>query len=205
MGLRESIGASLVAVISSGASATVIGLDVEFNGLIGGRYVWSVYAVSSNPNNVLLNVIGHHVVSGSMASIEHNDFGGGSWDPIVTILPGQVSNDSFVTITGLPGSGTNLDPSFGTGVGSAIPNGAGWFTSNPGSDILFTGGRVKIMQLAGQSLNGAQWLGRLTVGYKASSSSTTPLYAENLFYGVPSPGALTVLAAAGRLRRRRQQ
>lgn len=204
------IGAGLAAAVATGASATVTSLQTEYNGLIGGRHVWSVYAVTSNANNVMLNVIGHTVTAGSMSGVEHNDFGGGTWNPQLTILPDQIANDSFVTVTGLPGGGTNLDPSFGTGAGAAIPAGAGWFTANPGTDILFTGGRIKIMQVAGSTYSnaagGAFYTGRLTVGYKLNSSSTTPLYAENLSYtiGIPAPGALALLGLAGLAGRRRR-
>ena len=206
------IGAGLAAAVATGASATVTGLQVEYGGLVGGRHVWSVYAVSSNTQNVMLNIIGHTVTAGSMAGVQHNDFGGGTWSPTLTILPDQLANDSYVTVTGQAGAaaGTNLDPSFGAGTGSVIPTGAGWLTANPGSPILFTGGRIKIMQVAGETYSngpgGAFYTGRLTVGYKLNSSSTTPLYAENLSYtiGVPAPGALALLGLAGLAGRRRR-
>ena len=206
------IGAGLAAAVAAGANAAVTGLQVEYGGLVGGRHVWSVYAVSNDVNHVMLNIIGHTVTAGSMSGVEHNDFGGGTWNPGLTILPDQLANDSYVTVTGLAGAaaGTNLDPSFGAGTGAAIPNGAGWLTSNPGTPILFTGGRIKIMQVAGTTYSngpgGAFYTGRLTVGYKANANSTTPLYAENLSYtiGVPAPGALALLGLAGLAGRRRR-
>ena len=206
------IGAGLAAAVAAGANAAVTGLQVEYGGLVGGRHVWSVYAVSNDVNHVMLNIIGHTVTAGSMSGVEHNDFGGGTWNPGLTILPDQLGNDSYVTVTGLAGAaaGTNLDPSFGSGLGATIPTGAGWLTSNPGSPILFTGGRIKIMQVAGTTYSngpgGAFYTGRLTVGYKANANSTTPLYAENLSYtiGVPAPGALALLGLAGLAGRRRR-
>ena len=206
MGTRGSVGGLVAAVLASSASAAVTGLDAQYNGFIGGRHVWSLYAVSSDTSHVLLNVLHHTVLSGSMASIEHNDVGGGSWNPALTLLPEQIANDSFVTITGQPGGGTNLDPGFGTGAGPVIPSGAGWLTANPGAPILFTGGRIKIMQLAGSALVPGHfpYLARLTIGYKANVNSTTPLFAENLTYG-PAPGAVALLALGGLARQRRRR
>lgn len=205
------IGAGLAVAVAAGANAAVTGLQVEYGGLVGGRHVWSVYAVSNDVNHVMLNVIGHTTTAGSMAGVEHNDFGGGTWSPTLTILPDQLANDSYVTVTGQAGAaaGTNLDPSFGAGTGAAIPNGAGWLTANPGSPILFSGGRIKIMQVAGSSFSQSAvgYTARLTIGYKANANSTTPLYAENLTYTiglVPAPGALALLGIAGLAGRRRR-
>jgi hypothetical protein len=182
------------AALSTTAIADVTGLEVEYNGLVGGRHVWSVYAVSSNAQNVMLNVIGHTVVAGSMLGVQHNDFGGadGRWNPNYTVLADQAANDSFVTLTGLSGASarTNLDPMFGSGAGAEIPNGAGWFASNPFTLPAFTTGRIKIMQIAGETYSndrGVFYTGRLTVGYKPNASSATPLYTENLTYSIGGP------------------
>ena len=116
------IGAGLAVAVAAGANAAVTGLQVEYGGLVGGRHVWSVYAVSNDVNHVMLNVIGHTTTAGSMAGVEHNDFGGGTWSPTLTILPDQLANDSYVTVTGQAGAaaGTNLDPSFGAGTGALL-------------------------------------------------------------------------------------
>lgn len=212
------IGAGLAAAVAAAANANVTGLEVEYGGLVGGRHVWNVFAVTTNAQNVMLNVIGHTVTAGSMSGVQHNDassfFGGtGTWDPTSTNanIPNSAGNDSYVTVTGTFGTGTNLDPSFtGGGAGAVIPTGAGWLTANPGTNIFFTGGRIKIMQVAGETYSntagGAFYTGRLSVGYKLNSSSTTPLVAENLTYtiGVPAPGALALLGLAGLAGRRRR-
>jgi hypothetical protein len=211
------IGAGLAAAVAAGASASVTNLTVEYGGLVGGRHVWSVYVNSSNVNNVMLNVIGHTVIAGSMAGVQHNDNdvlddGPGTWNAGFTTGSSQRANDSYVTVTGLTGSSaaTNLDPSFGDGLGAQIPDGAGWFAANAGSPPSFTGGRIKIMQVAGATYSnaagGAFYTARLTVGYKLNASATTPLYAENLTYtiGIPAPGALALLGLAGLASRRRR-
>jgi hypothetical protein len=90
-----AFGVGAACVIAAAANATVTGLEVEYNGLVGGRHVWSVYAVSNDVNNVMLNVIGHTVISGSMSGVQHNDFGGGTWSPTLTILPDQVANEGL--------------------------------------------------------------------------------------------------------------
>ena len=206
------IGAGLAAAVAAGASANVTGLQVEYNGLVGGRHVWSVYAVSSNPQNVMLNVIGHTVTAGSMSHVLHNDFGGGTWNPAATFSPEQVANDSFVTVDGNTGfSGlTSLDPSFTPPTGSAIPTNAGWFNGSPGTNIFFTGGRAKIMQVAGNyanELGGNFYTASLQIGYKLNSSSTSPINSPALTYTigiVPAPGALALLGLAGLAGRRRR-
>jgi hypothetical protein len=188
---RSTLAAMAVnAALSATAIADVTGLEVEYNGLFGGRHVWSVYAVSNDSNHVMLQVRDHRVTAGSMSGVQHNDFGGGTWNPQLTIITDQIANDSFVTVTGLWGASarTNLDPSFDPSTGSVIPEGAGWLTANPASNILFTGGRIKIMQVAGETYGsgpgGLFYTGMLTVGYKANPSATTMLYAENLTYWI---------------------
>ena len=214
MRLCAMAGAGVAAVIAAGASATVTGLQVDYNGLIGGRHVWSVYAVSNDVNHVMLSVIGHTVTAGSMAGVQHNDFVGnpiGTWNPALTLLPDQLANDSFITAWN---PWTNVQPALswdgwdGFLNGPAIPNGFGWTVAlNP--PLTFEGGRIKIMQVAGASFAPgiAHYTARLTIGYKATLNSTTPSYAENLTYtiGIPAPGALALLglaaAASGRRRR----
>lgn len=168
--------------MATSAGAAVTGLQVVYDGVYGGRHVWSVYALSDDASNVMLNVIDHTVVSGSMAGVQHNDFGGGTWRPGLTILPDQIANDSFVTISGATGAAANteLDPSFGSGLGPVIPNGGGWYTSNPDSPILFIGGRVKIIQVAGPA--SLSFSGRVSIGYKLSPFSALPLFAFDLTY-----------------------
>ena len=208
-------GLAVAAGLASSANAGFTGFTVTNVGTIGGRDVYQVYANFSVATDIILNCLKHNVTAGSMSGVQHNDFGGtapaGTWNPSLTILPDQLANDSYVTVTGQAGAaaGTNLDPSFGAGTGAAIPNGAGWLTANPGSPILFSGGRIKIMQVAGSSFSQSAvgYTARLTIGYKANANSTTPLYAENLTYTiglVPAPGALALLGIAGLAGRRRR-
>jgi hypothetical protein len=115
---RSTLAATAAATaLAASAGAAVTGLQVEYNGLVGGRHVWSVYAVSDDPNHVMLNVFGHTVVAGSMSGVQHSDFGGGTWSPNFTILPDQAAIDSFVTVSGLSGAdaSTNLDSGFSGG------------------------------------------------------------------------------------------
>ena len=64
------------------------------------------------------------------------------------------------------------------------------------------------MQIAGSSLTNTvvHYTARLTVGYKANSTSADPLFATNLTYtiGIPAPGALALLGVAGLAGRRRR-
>ena len=198
-------GLALSAGIAASAHAEFTGFTVESMGMVGGRDVYQVYANFNAPTDIILNVLKHNVTAGDMSGVLHNDFGGGSWNPTLTLLPDQVANDSFVTISGLTGvaASTNLDPSFGTGAGSAIPTNAGWFNANPGTNIVVgAAGRVMIMQVALAAGN-AGYTASLEVGYKESASATTPLFGSGS-YTIPAPGALALLGAAGLMGRRRR-
>ena len=195
---------ALAAGIATSANAAFTGFTVQNMGTIGGRSVYQVYANFSAPTDILLNALKHNVTSGTMNAL-HNDFGGGIWNPSLTILPDQVANDSFVTVTGLTGvsSQTNLDPSFGTGLGGAIPTNAGWFNSNPSSNIVVGSSlKIMIMQVA-LATGSAGYSASLEVGYKESPSATQPLFGSGT-YTIPAPGALALLGAAGLMGRRRR-
>lgn len=199
-------GIALSAGIATSANAAFTGFTVQNVGSGGGLgvSVYQVYANFNAPTDILLNVLKHNVTSGTMNAL-HNDFGGGIWNPSLTILPDQVANDSFVTVSGLTGvnSQTNLDPSFGTGLGAAIPTNAGWFNSNPSSNIV-VGSSLKIMIMQVVLVVGnAGYTASLEVGYKESPSATQPLFGSGT-YTIPAPGALALLGAAGLMGRRRR-
>ena len=187
------------------ASAAFTGFSVTTVGKVGGVDVYQVYANFSAPTDTLLNALKHNVTSGNMGNVVHNDFVGGTWNPTLTITPQQAASDSFVTISGLSGANaqTNLDPSFGTGAGSVIPANAGWFNSNPSSNIVVGSSlRVMIMQVALKA-GSKGYTASLEVGYKESPMATQPLFGSGT-YTVPAPGALALAAAAGTLSRRRR-
>lgn len=198
-------GIALSAGIAASASAEFTGFTVANMGNVGGRDVYQVYANFSAPTDILLNALKHNVTAGSMSGVLHNDFGGGTWNPTLTILPDQLANDSFVTISGIggPTAATNLDPSFGSGFGAAIPANAGWFNANPGTNIVVGSSlRIMIMQVALAAGN-AGYTASLEVGYKESASATQPLFGSGT-YTIPAPGALALLGAAGLMGRRRR-
>lgn len=198
-------GIALSAGIAASASAEFTGFTVENMGSVGGRDVYQVYANFSAPTDILLNALKHNVTAGSMSGVLHNDFGGGTWNPTLTILPDQLANDSFVTISGIggPTAATNLDPSFGSGFGAAIPTNAGWFNANPANNIVVGSSlRIMIMQVALAAGN-AGYTASLEVGYKESASATQPLFGSGT-YTIPAPGALALLGAAGLMGRRRR-
>lgn len=199
-------GIALSAGIATSANAAFTGFTVQNVGSGGGVgvNVYRVYANFSAPTDILLNVLKHNVTSGSMNAL-HNDFGGGTWNPTLTLLPDQVANDSFVTVTGLTGvaASTNLDPSFGTGAGGAIPANAGWFNANPSNNIVVGSSlRIMIMQVA-LVVGNPGYTASLEVGYKESPSATQPLFGSGT-YTIPAPGALALLGAAGLMGRRRR-
>ena len=218
------------AFITTSASATVTGLSVQYMGVVAGRDVYSVFVNSNGPNgggmhDVMLNMIGHQVIDGTMANVQHTDAFLNDYDELVghwnasytsasTAATSNQFKDSYVTVTGKTGaqSSTSLDPSFGSGVNDpanpAIPAAAGWYTANPAVDILIQGGKIKIMQIAVAANGGLyQYTGKVSVGYKLQGT-TNPLYAMNLTYvigtPVPAPGALALLGFAGLCSRRRR-
>lgn len=198
-------GIALSAGIAASASAGFTGFTVENMGSVGGRDVYKVYANFSAPTDILLNALKHNVTAGSMSGVLHNDFGGGTWNPTLTILPDQLANDSFVTISGIggPTAATNLDPSFGSGFGAAIPTNAGWFNANPANNIVVGSSlRIMIMQVA-LAADNAGYTASLEVGYKESASATQPLFGSGT-YTIPAPGALALLGAAGLMGRHRR-
>jgi hypothetical protein len=198
-------GLVLSAGLASSAHAAFTGFTVENMGNIGGRDVYQVYANFSAPTDIILNALKHTVTSGSMSGVVHNDFAGGTWNPSFTFTPEQAANDSYVTITGLTGfsAQTNLDPSFGSGAGAAIPFEAGWFNASPASNIVIGSSlRIMIMQVALATGN-AGYTASLQVGYKESAAATNPLFGTGS-YTVPAPGALALLGAAGLIGRRRR-
>ncbi len=187
------------------ASAAFTGFSVTTVGNVGGRDVYQVYANFSAPTDILLNALKHNVTSGTMSNVVHNDFGGGTWNPTLTINPQQAASDSFVTISGLSGANaqTNLDPSFGSGFGSAIPANAGWFNSAPNSNIVVGSSlRIMIMQVALKA-GTKGYTASLEVGYKESANATQPLFGSGT-YTIPAPGTLALVMAAGAANRRRR-
>ena len=215
---------STAAFITTSASATVTGLSVQYMGVNSGRDIYSVFVNSSGPvggqHDVMLNMIGHQVIAGSMSGVQHTDSFLNNYDEAVghwnasytsasTAATSNQFRDSYVTITGKTGaqSSTSLDPSFGSGVNDpanpAIPAAAGWYTANPAVDILIQGGKIKILQIAVVAGN-TGYTGKVSVGYKLQGT-TTPLYAMNLTYTIaPAPGALALLGFAGLVSRRRR-
>jgi hypothetical protein len=198
-------GLALSAGIATSAHAGFTGFSVQDMGTIGGANVYQVYANFDAPTDIILNLLKHNVTAGSMGGVVHNDFGGGTWNPTLTLLPDQVANDSFVTVSGLAGvsAQTNLDPSFGTGAGAAIPANAGWFNATPGTNIVIGSSlKIMIMQVA-MAPGSAGYTASLEVGYKVSASSTTPVFGSGT-YTIPAPGALALLGVAGLIGRRRR-
>jgi hypothetical protein len=171
---------------SAAASAGVTGLEVQYGGFVGGKHVWNVFALNPTAGERLLLVQSHTVTSGAMAAVQHADTAsGGSWRPSLTDVA-DVQRDSFVTIGGPGGSTdpTTLDPGFGSGTGAVIPGGAGWLRSG---GTPFSGGRLRIMQVAGAALYPG------AAGFSASlaamcfTATNQVVTASGLGYALPGP------------------
>ena len=201
-------GLALAAGIAGSAQAAFTGFTVESMGTIGGRDVYRVYANFNAPTDVLLNVLKHRVTAGSMSGVLHNNAGSsGRWSPGATQTAAQEANDSFVTIDGLVGFDTStvLDGSFtGGGIGSVIPEDAGWYNNAPETPLVVgSSGKMFIMQVAVAPGN-AGYTASLQVGYKVSTVSTTALFGSGT-YTIPAPGAIALLGAAGAMVSRRRR
>jgi len=202
--------------ITSSAWAAFDGLSSDYQGMIDGRHVWRVYAVSNSADDTLFAAFGHHVFSGTMAAVEHNDSLGGTWAPQ---SGSAMANDSFVTVTGGLGvgvlggaSGTVLSSGWANGgIGTEIINssgeygGASWQVASAAAALradsgLFVNGtyRVMIMQIAGTNLAPGGNFGfsaRINLGWWQGEGATTQ-YLFNGSYTVPAPGALVLAGVA---------
>jgi len=226
--IPATVGVSVLSLTAS-ASAAFVGVTSEFAGVVDGRRVFKVYAVSNAASDVLLSVFNHQVTSGSMASVQHNDEHGGTWAPFVQSASAAAS-DSFVSITGglglssgdnSVGVGTVLTTGWTNGgsggviVNGAPNQGATWQSSNPQVEIRADSGsvvggmfRILIMQVAGAQLGTStanQYTAKLSIAYR-TAGSTSPSYTMNQAFSIPAPGmaVAALLAGAARGRRRRE-
>ncbi|MBU3727982.1 MAG: hypothetical protein FGM37_01870 [Phycisphaerales bacterium] len=199
-----AVPATIVALCAtSPCFASFTGFTVEHRGNIGNRDVYQVFASFANPNNVLLNLINHTVTAGSMSSVLHSD-SSGTWNPSQTFTAPQIANDSFATINGLTGAltSTGFAPVW-SGIGAAVPNGQGWFNSNPSAPVIVgASGRVMIMQVAIAS-GASGYTAQLSVGFKVDSAQTQPTFGSGTFT-IPAPGIMGFACCAGVLRTRRR-
>lgn len=195
-------GAAALAV-SGFASAGFVGMSVESE-VIDGKTVFRVYAQFDSANDVVLSVFG--VANIPNGGFFNNDFAGGSWAPQFT-APGAGAVDSFVTIGGVPGfaNSTQADPNWG-GAGftqPGIPNGAGWFNSNPPNlqGKVDASLRTLIAQFsfAGEPVT---FTSPITVSFNQGIGTATQ-FGEASFT-VPAPGAIALLGLAGLAGRRRR-
>lgn len=202
-------GLALSAGMAASANAAFTGFTVESMGIIGGRSVYRVFANFDAPTDIALNVLAHTVTAGTMNALHNdtdsNDEGPGVWSPSFTSGAAQRANDSYVTITGLTGASalTNLDPSFGAGLGGSIPLKGGWFHGgNPPGTTIGSAGRLLVMQVA-IAIGDAGYTASAQVGYKVSASATDPVFGTGS-YTIPAPGAIALLGVAGMIGRRRR-
>lgn len=218
--MKLTLAANLSAVtltsltlLSQRAGADFVQFSTDYEGDIGGRNVFRVYAEFNQADDILLNFFNNQTTDGSQNGVLQNDFAGGSWNPNFTFLPDQGANDTYVTMNGQYGanSSTALDPSFGSGTLVPIPHNAGWYTSNPGTPIVVgsvahevANGmyRCMIMQV-GLAYGSTGWTANLVAGYKQNSSATTPSFGYGS-YTIPAPGAVALLGIAGLMQRRRR-
>lgn len=213
-----SIGLS--AVLSTSASGAFTGVRSDYVGIVDGRHVFQVFAVSNTASDVLLSAFGHNVTSGSMAAVQHNDDHGGTWVPHATLGLSSAS-DSFVTITGglgitggdnSNGVGTALSAGWTNGgMGNLIENvagtyqGASWQSSNPQVEVRADSGtlvdgtyRILIMQISGTDLGttaSTRYTAKLNLLWRTNASSGLS-YTFNQAFSIPTPGSFMLITTA---------
>lgn len=193
-------GAAALAV-SGFASAGFVGMVVD-SAVVNGKTVFHVYAQFDSANDVVLSCFG---VAGIPAGgFYHSDFVGGSWAPQFTQTAAE---DSFVTIGGAPGfsNSTQADPNWGAAGFNqpGIPNGAGWFNSNPPNLQGKVDGTLKTF-IAQFSYAGAVTAFTSPITVSFNQGLGTPTQFANSSFSVPAPGAIALLGLAGLAGRRRR-
>jgi hypothetical protein len=197
-------GAAALAIAGI-ASAGFVGLESEKT-VVGGKNVWRVYAKFSSSSDVVLSVFGVQGFAGT--DWNDSDFANGTWNPQFAIDGGV---DSYVTIGGTTGfaNSTSADPAWG-GAGftqSGIPNGAGWFNSNPPNlqGKVDANLRTLIAQFVYTGDDTTQFTSPLTVSFNQGLGTPTQFSTNGSFtIGVPAPGAVALLGLAGLAGRRRR-
>ena len=201
---RIAIGAAAVACAANVAHAGFVGYETDFSTTGGGLTVARVYARFDSLNDVVLSVFG---VQG-FGSTDWNDadLAGGSWSPqFVT----DAATDSYVTIGGSPGfaNTTAADPSWG-GAGFnqvGIPNGAGWFNSNPPTlqGKVDANGRTLLAQFV--AIPGIIYPpgSPLTISFNQGLGTPTQ-FGQGSFTFLPAPGAVALLGLGALTRGRRR-
>lgn len=195
-------GAAALAV-SGFASAGFVGMAVE-SSVVGGKTVFKVYAQFDAASDVVLSVYGVAGIPGG--GFYNSDFVGGSWDPKFTNDGGAA--DSYLTIGGVPGfaNSTGADPNFGAAGFNqpGIPNGAGWYNSNPGNlqgkvDAGTLRTLIAQFSFAGTPIT---FTSPITVSFNGGLG--TPVNFADSSFTVPTPGAIALLGLAGLAGRRRR-
>jgi hypothetical protein len=208
MGKGTLFGCAVVTAMAcaTGASAGFVGLEVG-GGWINDKFVCRVYAKFNSANDVVLSCFGLQGFASS--SWNQSDFVGGSWNPQFTIDP---IVDSYVTIGGVPGfaNSTAADPNWGAlGFNQpGIPNGAGWFNSNPPNlqgkvDASF---RTLIAQFVYPGAPTQAFASPLTVSFNQGLGTPTQFSTGASFsLHIPAPAAASILGATALLGSRRRR
>lgn len=207
--------AALATSASAGLSPDFFGFKVVITN-DGQNNTFDVYANFTGPK-VLLNTY-DLTSTGDLGfgSFIHNDLANGSWDPNFCQVGSQsplVTNDSFVLIGGntgvLSGNSTTADPGWGDIFGfnqTDIPDGAGWFNTNPPNLQGATNADNKV--LIARFIVSRDVIATRTffikIGFYAGEGSPTEFGEGYFTVGVPAPGVLALLGLAGMTARRRR-
>ncbi|MCH2144658.1 MAG: hypothetical protein MK082_05870 [Phycisphaerales bacterium] len=205
--------ASAAMILAGSATADFTGFQGDVSTYDDGATTWEVidmYAEFDGAQAVL-NVFNADIVG----DFNHNDLAdaqGGSWKPSFSFEVPTVYDpmrDSYVTIGYGVGAmaalnQTALDPNFGTGLGSSIPTGAGWFNLAPDNPQYATDDGTGTYRLhIGQFVSTDMSNFSFTADIGFNDGPGTEVSFGNGSW-VPAPGALALLGLSGIVARRRR-
>ncbi len=212
------VAVALAAIAATSAEAGLASVVVLApTAQVQGRWVWSVYLSFTESNDRLVGVNGFQLTGGTMAGVQHRDYGSGTWNPAWNYVdsPSWSGSDSWVSIDGKHLSADENTLLGWPGGGSTIPNGAGWSQqistsggASPYNDLSVPGSHeIKIMQIAGSTLAPGSFAFRFSVNVDWRETTNTAIQSTPVTVAIPGPGAsvlctLLTLAAGGRRRRR---
>lgn len=180
-----------------------------------GRWVWSVFLTFSQADDRLVGVNGFQVTGGTMAGVQHRDYGSGTWNPAWNFndSPNWAGSDSWVSIDGSYLSSNENTVLGWAGGGSTIPDGAGWSQqiatsggASPYNDPTIPGtNEIKIMQIAGTTLTPGAFAFRFSFNVDWRETANGAVQSSQQSSSIPAPGALALALAANAFARRRRR
>lgn len=179
---------------------------------VAGRWVWGVYLSFSDTNDRLVAVNSFQLTGGSMAGVEHRDYGSGTWNPAWNFNGATTwaGSDSWVSIDGQFLSSTENTVLGWPGGGATIPAGAGWSQqlgtgggATPYNDPVLAGtAEIKVMQIAGTTLAPGAFAFSFSLNIDWRETQSSAITSSPVSVVIPAPGVAALGALALQFSRR---